>query len=231
MNYKLNFISNSKKEKFLEKKLIFVFIFNLLLLFFLISFVFSQNLKSYILKQIVNISDEKYIINSLGKISFGFSNLGVDINIYKVNYVVYKEIENELIRLSSNYFENVSTNLKKLGSYNFKSDNNPKFDTYFYPFFYIFAVLYFDKDNKLNTKTKLKLNDSVLNIVKIQNNIIEFQEIYKNEIISNGKLYKKSNQNFKLILNYNVNGLKKEEKDNLKRNINLKGSYVEIEVR
>ena len=231
MNFKLNFISNSKKEKLLKKKLIFVFIFNLLLLFFLISFAFSQNLKSYILKQIVNINDEKYIINSLGKISFGFSNLGVDINIYKVNYVVYKEIENELIRLSSNYFENVSTNLKKLGSYNFKSDNNPKFDTYFYPFFYIFAVLYFDKDNKLNTKIKLKLNDSVLNIVKIQNNIIEFQEIYKNEIISNGKLDKKSNQNFKLILNYNVNGLKKEEKENLKRNINLKGSYVEIEVR
>jgi hypothetical protein len=230
MNFKPNFIANSKMEKLLKKKLTLGFIFNLLLLFFLISFVFSQNSKIYILKQTVNINDEKYIINSGGKISFGFSNLGVDINIYKVNYVIYKEIENELIRLSSNYFENVSTNLKKLGSYNFKSDNNPKFDTYFYPFFYIFAVLYFDTDNKLNTKTKLKLklNDSVLNIVKIQNNIIEFQEIYKNEIISNGKLYKKSNQNFKLILNYNVNS-SKEEKDNL--NINLKGSYVEIEVR
>jgi hypothetical protein len=215
-------------RKHFNKKLIFGFTFNLLLLFFLISFVFSQNSKSYILKQNVNINDEKYIINSTGKISFGFSNLGIDINIYKVNYVIYKEIENELIRLSSNYFENVSTNLKKLGSYNFKSDNNPKFDTYFYPFFYIFAVLYFDKDNKLNTKTKLKLNDSILSIVKIQNNTIEFQEIYKNEIISNGKLYKKSNQNFKLILNYNVNN-SKERKDNL--NINLKGSYVEIEVR
>jgi len=217
-------------RKLFNKKLIFGFTFNLLLLFFLINFVFSQNSKSYILKQNVNINDEKYIINSTGKISFGFSNLGIDINIYKVNYVIYKEIENELIRLSSNYFENVSTNLKKLGSYNFKSDNNPKFDTYFYPFFYIFAVLYFDKDNKLNTKTKLKLNDSVLNIVKIQNNIIEFNEIYKNEIISNGRLYKKSNQNFKLILNYKINN-SKEEKDDLKGNINLKGSYVEIEVR
>jgi hypothetical protein len=228
MNFKLNFISNFKMKKLLKKKLFFIFIFNLLILFFLISFVFSQNLKSYILKQIVNINDEKYIINSGGKISFGFSNLGVNINIYKVNYVVYKEIENELIRLSSNYFENISTNLKKLDSYNFKSDNNPKFNTYFYPFFYIFVVLSFDKDNKLNTKKKLKLNDSVLNIVKIQNNIIEFQEIYKNEIISNGRLYKKSNQNFKLILNYKINN-SKEEKDNL--NINLKGSYVEIEVR
>jgi hypothetical protein len=228
MNFKPNFIANSKMEKLLKKKLILGFIFNLLLLFFLISFVFSQNSKSYILKQTVNINDEKYIINSGGKISFGFSNLGVDINVYKVNYVIYKEIENELIRLSSNYFENISTNLKKLDSYNFKSDNNPKFNTYFYPFFYIFAVLSFDKDNKLNTKKKLKLNDSVLNIVEIQNNTIEFQEIYKNEIISNGRLYKKSNQNFKLILNYKINNLK-EEKDNL--NINLKGSYVEIEVR
>ena len=214
-------------RKLFNKKLIFGFTFNLLLLFFLISLVFSQNSKSYILKQIVNINDEKYIINSTGKISFGFSNLGVDINVHKVNYVIYKEIENELIRLSSNYFENISTNLKKLDSYNFKSDNNPKFNTYFYPFFYIFAVLYFDKDNKLNTKKKLKLNDSVLNIVEIQNNTIEFQEIYKNEIISNGRLYKKSNQNFKLILNYKINN-SKEEKDNL---INLKGSYVDIEVR
>jgi hypothetical protein len=134
MNFKLNFISNSKMEKLLEKKLFLVFIFNLLLLFFLISFVFSQNSKNYILKQIVNINDEKYIINSVGKIFFGFSNLGVDINVYKVNYVIYKEIENELIRLSSNYFENISTNLKKLDSYNFKSGNNPKFNTYFYPF-------------------------------------------------------------------------------------------------
>jgi hypothetical protein len=230
MNFKLNFISNSKIEKILKKKLFLFFFFYLLILFFLISFVFSQNSKSYILKQIVNINDEKYIINSTGKIFFGFSNLGVDINIYKVNYVVYKEIKNELIRLSSNYFENISTNLKKLDSYNFKSENNPKFNTYFYPFLYIFAVLFFDKDNKLNNKTKLKLNDSVLNIVKIQNNIIEFQEIYKNEIISNGKLYKKSNQNFKLILNYKINN-SKEEKDDLKGNINLKGSYVEIEVR
>jgi PDZ domain-containing secreted protein len=73
MNFKLNFISNSKIEKLLKKKLILVFIFNLLLLFFLISFVFSQNLKNYILKQIVNINDEKYIINSgLGKYLLDF---------------------------------------------------------------------------------------------------------------------------------------------------------------
>jgi len=222
-------------EKLFKQKLILSLIFNFLLLFFLISFVFSQNLKNYILKQyilkqIVNINDEKYIINSSGKISFRFSNLGVSINVYKVNYVIYKEIGNELIRLSSNYFENVSTNLKKIDSYSFKSDNNPKFNTYFYPFFYIFAVLSLDKDNKLSTKIKLKLNDSFLNIVKIQNNIIEFQEIYKNEIVSNGKLLKKSNQNFKLILNYSINN-SKEEKDSFKGNINLKGSYVEVDIR
>ncbi len=210
------------KKIFLNFNFIFIFIFILqIILSISANELYNYNLYNYNFKQSFVINNEKYFINSYGDLVFNVNKNFIDIKINKSNYIIYKEIDNDLIKLSSNFYQNINNKIyKTAGDDNvYKSQNNMKFDSYFYPFYYV-ALIYnlYQKLSKIKIDKKIPkkifFNDSILliNLVnKKEFNDISVKEIYKNSVIN--------------VADINLN-IKNNEIDNIKMTLRYKDLNV-----
>lgn len=212
-----------KKDFF---KFIFVFVF-----VFVFKIVLGSDLYNYDLKQYFIVNNEKYFISSYGYLFFKINKNSIDIKINKANYVIYKEIDNELIKISANFYQNINSKINEVNNI-YKSENNIKFDSYFYPFYYVSLVYNFYKrepkikinDNRIPKKVFFNNSILLINLVdKKKYSILSFKEIYKNEIINIAEinLNIKDNEidNIKMNLRYNDLTVNKELSNNNKLNI------------
>lgn len=198
------------KKDFFKFIFIFLFVFKIVL---------GSDLYNYDFKKSFIVNNEKYLINSYGDLIFEINKNSIDVKITKANYVIYKEIDNELVRISSNFYQNINNKINQINNV-YKSENNIKFDSYFYPFYYISLVYNFYKKgskiimNDSRIPKKVFFNDSILIVDLVDKkkySILSVKEIYKNEVINIAEI----------ILN-----IKNNEIDNIKMNLRYKDLTV-----
>ena len=222
---------------FLLGFLLFNFLFNNFS-FNLISYAKSLNdsyLYKYILNQVFVINNEKYVINSFGNLNLGINKNFVDIKVIGAKYIIYKQVDKDLIKMSYNLYREVNSRLYRNEQTIFKSFNNTKFDTYFYPLYYVGLFYFIDKYQHI--EKKLLLNESVLLInqdisqkkdISQKEISFSFIEIYKNEVINKASIFITKNKD------NNIKSLKlklKYEKFSKKDiNFNMDKSEVDIKV-
>lgn len=228
----MDIINNIIKKISIKSAFLFVIYFFVCFIFF-IKVILAKELYFYTLKQELCVNNEKYIIESFGKLLFKNQKNYLYVQVKNANYFIYKEIDKELIRLSNNFYEQIEGKLNKYSKL-YKNNGDYKFDLYFYPIYYvtIFFDLYKDFHDKITQN--VIFNYSNLFIRKNKENAFVIKEIYKNNVISNGNVYlilkDKKIDNFYIVLKYK--DLSKDlKKDNNNNSIDINDIKVEIKLR
>ncbi|MGC8815339.1 MAG: hypothetical protein ACP5O4_03980 [bacterium] len=227
----MDIIKNNNKIniRFAFLSVLYFFIF----FFGIIKIILGNDLYFYTLKQQISINNEKYSVESFGKLLFNNQKKYLHIQIKNANYCIYKEIDNEFIRLSNNFYEKIESKINKENNL-YKSNGDYKFNSFFYPIYYVvlFLDLYKNFNNKLTQN--IIFNYANLFIKKNQNQNFVIKEIYKNKVVSNGEIYVvlkgKKIESFNIVLKYKDLSLSKDlEKNN--NNIDINDAKVDIILR